>query len=157
AVDCCRGQIGQFLKTFGDPTDKGNARADLGLGRYLLPAGCHNLEEAVARILDNLPPEEEHALRENVRGLISKTLQEHVHVCTAPPTLLRELREAIGREVEVVAEASLCRAHAAKMYMEQHAEHPAAAADLAGAFDEARPELAGLGRGLGREVCILAV
>jgi hypothetical protein len=43
------------------------------------------------------------------------------------------------------------------MYMEQHAEDPAAAADLAAAFDEARAELAGLGHGLGREVCILAV
>src|SRR5262249_36018484 len=157
AVDCCCGQIAQFLRTFNDPTDSGSARADLGLGRYLLPAGSNTLEEAVARILENLPSDEEQALQENVKNLIRKTLQEHVHVCTAPPSLLRELREAIGRQVEVVAEASLSRAHAAKMYMEQHEEDPAAAADLAGAFDEARPELAGLGRGLGREVCILAV
>jgi hypothetical protein len=157
AVDCCRGQVGQFVRTFNDPADSGSARADLGLGRYLLPAGSYTLEEAVARILENLPSDEEQALQENIRNLIRKTLQEHVHACTAAPSLLRELREAVGRQVEAVAEASLSRAHAAKMYMEQHEEDPAAAADLAGAFDEARPELAGLGRGLGRELCILAV
>ena len=150
-------QIGQFLKTFSDPTDPASARADLGIGRYLLPVGCRNLEQAVGRILDNLAPDEERTLQQNVGNLVSKTLQAHVHVCTAPPSLLRELREAIGREVEAVAEASLSRAHAAKIYMEQHAEDPAAAADLEGAFDEARPELAGLGRSLRREVCILAV
>jgi hypothetical protein len=157
AVHCCRGKIAQFLKTFSALTDSESAESHLGLGRYLLPVGCRTLQESVARILANLPPEEEQALQENVRNLIRKTLQEHVHVCTAPASLLRELREAIGRHVEAVAEASLYRAHAAQVYMEQHAEDPAAAADLAAAFDEARAELAGLGRGLGREVCILAV
>src|SRR5205814_856606 len=55
SVDCCRKRIEQFVKTFG-ATAGSEPRADLGLGRYLLPFGCRTLEEAVRRILDSLPP-----------------------------------------------------------------------------------------------------
>jgi len=67
------------------------------------------------------------------------------------------MRERIDRAVEELAENSLCRAHAAEMYLERQAEHPDADADLAGAFDEAQPEI-GCGRNaLGPEFSILAV
>jgi hypothetical protein len=130
---------------------------DLGLGRYLLPYGCQSLEEAVGRILASLPPEEESALHTNVWKLVQTTLQEHVHVCTAPVSLFRELHERIDRAVEKVAEDSLGRAHAAEMYLERQAEHPDADADLAGAFDEAQPELGPGQRAERRELTILAV
>ncbi len=156
-VPCCHKRIAQFLKTFRDPATAGKAQVDLGLGRYLLPFGCRTLEEAVKRILDSLPADEEHALHENVWGLVRQMLQDHVHVCTGPATLFRDLRESIDREVEKVAEDSLGRAHAAEMYMEQHAADPDAAADLAGAFDEAQPELAASRRTPREELCILAV
>jgi serine/threonine protein kinase len=155
AVDCCHERIAQFLKTFAEPV--ANPRVDLGLGRYLLPFGCQTLEEAVARILDSLSPEEESVLHDNVRQLIHATLKEHVHVCTAPVSILRDLREQIDREVGKVAEDSLGRAHAAAVYFERQAEHPDADADLAGAFDEAQPELKVGERALRREFSILAV
>jgi serine/threonine protein kinase len=157
AVACCRGRIGQFLKSFGDASAPDGALVDLGLGRYLLPAGCRTLAEAVARILDSLTPEEERALHQKVQALIRKTLQAHVHVCTAPSALFTDLKEAIDREVETLAEISLGRAHAAKLYVEQHAEDPAVDADLAGAFDQAQPELVGSCHAAPPEVRILAV
>ena len=55
-VACCRRRIGQFLKSFDDSTAAEAAMVDLGLGRYLLPAGCRTLAEAVARLLDSMTP-----------------------------------------------------------------------------------------------------
>jgi serine/threonine protein kinase len=154
-VDCCHKRIGQFLETFGELAAPAPC-VDLGLGRYLLPLGCRTLEDAAAGILDSLPPAEEEALRAKVWNLIRTALQEHVHVCTAPASLFRNLYEGIDKAVAGVAEISLGRAHAAELYLEQQAEHPDADADLAGAFDEAQPELGGQ-RGARREFSILAV
>jgi serine/threonine protein kinase len=155
-LDCCHKRIEQFVKTFGAGAAN-DARVDLGLGRYLLPFGCRTLAEAVKRILDTLPPAEESALHGRVWNLIRATLRDNVHVCTAPVALFRDLRERIDHEVEKVAEDSLGRAHAAEVYLQQHAEEPDADADLAGAFDEAQPELASLSSGDGQGFCILAV
>jgi serine/threonine protein kinase len=156
-VACCRGRIGQFLKSFADSSTGEGVEVDLGLGRYLLPAGCRTLAEAVARLLDRLTPAEELALHQKVQALIRQTLQAHVHVCTAPVALFKDLKEAIDREVETLAEISLGRAHAAELYLEQHAEDPAVYADLTAAFDEAQPELAGSRQAGRQELCILAV
>jgi hypothetical protein len=156
SLDCCHKRIDQFLKTFGAAAAH-DPRADLGLGRYLLPFGCRTLEEAVKRILDRLPPAEESALQSAVWELIRATFRDNVHVCTAPLSLFRELRGRIDREVEKVAEDSLGRAHAAEVYLEQHADDSDADDDLAGAFDEAQPELAcSLSAGR-QDFCILAV
>ena len=155
-VDCCHKRVGQFLATFDALAAPGPC-VDLGLGRYLLPFGCCTLEDAVARVLDSLPPAEEEALQVNVWNLIRTTLQDHVHVCTAPPSLFRNLYEGINNAVAGVAEASLGRAHAAELYLERQTENSDADADLAGAFDEAQPELGGAQRGARREFSILAV
>jgi hypothetical protein len=155
-VDCCHKRIGQFLKTFDDSAAL-DARANLGLGRYLLPFGCRSLDEAVRRILESLPPAEEDALRQNVGNLIRTTLRANIHLCTAPVAALRELREQIDHAVAGVAEQSLGRAHAASVYLQQHADHSDANDDLAGAFDEAQPDLAGSPGAARQELCILAV
>jgi serine/threonine protein kinase len=155
SLHCCHNRIDEFLKTFGAAAEPDHGdEADLGLGRYLLPFGCRTLKEAVKRILDSLPSEEESALHTDVRELIRKAFRENVHVCTAPVALFRGLRESIDREVEKVADDSLGRAHAAEAYLEQHADDADADSDLAAAFDEAQPELGGAGRA---GFCILAV
>jgi serine/threonine protein kinase len=156
SLDCCHKRIHQFLKTFGAAA-RNDPRADLGLGRYLLPFGCRTLEEAVQRILDNLPPAEESTLQGRVWELIRATFLDNMHVCTASVSLFRELRERIDREVEKVAEDSLGRAHAAEVYLEQHADDADADADLASAFIEAQPELAGSTSAGRQGFCILAV
>jgi serine/threonine protein kinase len=155
-LDCCHPRIDEFVDTFGAAATN-EPGADLGLGRYLLPFGCRTLEEAVKRILDNLPPAEESALHARVGELIRATFRDNVHVCTAPASLFRGLREQIDREVEKVAEDTLGRAHAAEVYLEQHADDAEADADLAGAFEEAQPELASLPSAGRQGFCILAV
>jgi hypothetical protein len=155
-LDCCHKRIDEFLKTFSAATASGPS-ADLGLGRFLLPFGCRTLEEAVRRILDRLPPAEESALHTGVWDLIRATFRDNVHVCTAPVALFRGLRERIDREVEKVAVDSLGRAHAAEVYLEQHTDDAEADDDLAGAFDEAQPELACLSSAGRQGFCILAV
>jgi hypothetical protein len=156
SLECCHPRIDQFLKTFG-AAGANDPRADLGLGCYLLPFGCRTLEEAVQRILDRLPVAEESALHASVWELIRATFRDNVHVCTAPVCLFRGLRERLDREVEKVAEDSLGRAHAAEVYLEQHADDPDADEDLAGAFEEAQPKWACSLRADRQEFCILAV
>jgi serine/threonine protein kinase len=155
ALRCCHKRIGQLLGSFVPAAS--DAPVDLGLGRYLLPFGCQTLEEAVARILDSLPPEDEQALHGNVSKLLRSTLRQSLHVCTAPASLFRELREEIDREVEKLAEDSLGRAHAAAVYLERQADQGDADTDLAGAFDEAQPELGHGQRAARRAFSILAV
>jgi hypothetical protein len=153
-VDCCHKRIGQFLKTFDDSNDA--PVVDLGLGQYLLPFGCRTLDQAVARIIECVPAAEETALHDDIWNLIHSTLKQNVHVCTAPTSLFRGLREQIDRKAQKVAEDSLGRAHAAKVYLERQAEQTDADADLATAFDQAKPELAH-GRDASQEFNILAV
>jgi serine/threonine protein kinase len=155
-VECCRPRTLQFLKALADVAAPAGD-LDLGLGRYLLPDGCQTLDEAVARLLAGLTPADEEELHEKARLLVGEALLAHVHVCTAPPGLFKDLKEAINREVEQVAQASLGRAHAAEVYLEQHAEDPAVHADLAAAFDQAQPEIAGSRLAGWQELAILAV
>ncbi len=155
ALRCCHPRIGKLLETFAPPSAAPDV--DLGLGRYLLPFGCKTLEQAVARILDSMPAEEEQALHQRVADLLRSTFRQHLHVCTAPASLLRDLRDRIDREVEKVAEESLGRAHAAEVYLERQADDRSAAADLQGAFDEAQPQLGNGQRAAAREFNILAV
>jgi serine/threonine protein kinase len=155
SLRCCHKRIGKLLDTFA-PAGK-TSDGDLGLGHYLLPFGCKKLEEAVRRILDRLPPEEEWSLHERVENLIRSTFSQYMHVCTAPTNLFRELRERIDCEVEKLAEESLGRAHAAEVYLERQADNGDADADLQGAFDEAQPEFGNGRRAAAREFTILAV
>jgi serine/threonine protein kinase len=140
-VDCCRGRITQFLQVFEDSA-AAQAHVDLGLGQYLLPAGCRTLPEAVEQILSCLSPEELDDINRRVQALIGRAFQEQVHVCTAPADFFKELEEQVLREVTSLSEAPLGRAHAAEVYVAQRGQDDQAVGELAGAFDEAVPELA---------------
>jgi hypothetical protein len=155
-VGCCRGRITQFLEGFGDPAG-GDAGVDLGLGQYLLPAGCRTLAEAVERTVATLTAEELTEINGRVQGLLAGALEAQVHVCTAPPDFFKELGEQVEREVAAFAAAPLGRAHAAEVYLEQRGQEATAVAELAAAFDEAVPELAGPDLAPEDELTILAV
>jgi hypothetical protein len=141
-VDCCRGRIAQFLEGFQDSAGA-SAQVDLGLGQYLLPAGCRTLPEAVEQILSCLTAEEQHEINRRVEGVIGRALEAQIHVCTAPAEFFRDLEEHVLNEVTAFAESPLGRAHAAELYLAQRGEDNRAVDELAGAFDEAAPDLAG--------------
>jgi hypothetical protein len=156
-VTCCRPRIEQFLQTFKDPARSEQPPTDLGLGRYLLPAGCRTLDEAAHQILARLTPEEIAELKQNVTELLRGQFQAQIHVCTATASFFKELEEAVYHEVAAFAEAQLTKAHAAELYLRQHEEDEAMLADLAGAFDDAFPELTGSSPSPAHEINILAV
>ncbi len=156
-VACCRRRIAQFLNGFEATAASRQTPVDLGLGQYLLPAGCRSLNEAVAKILASLTPQELAETNERVIALIGRKFEDQVHVCTAPAGFFKELEEDVLREVTAFAEAPLGRAHAAEMYMEQRGRDDTVLADLAGAFAEACPELAGARLDPDSELCIVAV
>jgi hypothetical protein len=155
-VDCCRKRLASFLKSL-EGAPEGNTNVDLGLGQYLLPAGCRSLASACDQILAVLGDEEFEQINTQVRGLISRALQDQLHVCTAPESFFKELEEAVHRQVTAFAEAPLGRAHAAEMYVAQRGEDDTAVQELAGAFHEATPELAGARVAPEDELNILAV
>jgi serine/threonine protein kinase len=156
-VRCCRPRIEQFLHSFRDPATNGQPEVDLGLGKYLLPPGCRTLSEAATQFLAHLSPEELGHLEQRVQALIGQALHAHVHVCTAPADFFKNLKETVYEEVAAFAETQLRRAHAAEVYLEQHADDGAALADLAGAYDAAVPELTGTRLASPQEIRILAV
>ncbi|MCI0377342.1 MAG: protein kinase [Gemmataceae bacterium] len=141
-VGCCRHRTEVFLKSFDIDAKGKQPHVDLGLGQYLLPAGCRTLPEAVEQILACLTPEEMVAINQRVQEQIGRKFQAHVHVCTAPADLFRGLEEEILQEVAAFAEAPLGRAHAATLYVEQRGHDSAVYDELAAAFDEAAPKLA---------------
>jgi hypothetical protein len=155
-VGCCRSRIAQFLKEFEDAAAE-KEKVDLGLGQYLLPAGSRTLTEAVDQILGCLTAPELEGINGRVHALIARAFEGQVHVCTAPADFFKKLEEEVLREVAAIAEAPLGRAHAAEMYLAQRGQDAAALAELAGAFDEATPELAGSRFGPEDELGILAV
>jgi serine/threonine protein kinase len=155
-VGCCRSRIVAFLKHFEDSA-AGKANVDLGLGQYLLPAGCRTLAEAVEQILASLTGEELEEINLRVQSLIGRAFKGQVHVCTAPADFFKELEEEVLREVAAFAEAPLGRAHAAQMYLAQRGQDAATVDELAGAFHEAAPELAGSRLAPEDELNILAV
>jgi hypothetical protein len=95
----------------------------------------------VAQILSCLAGEELDEINRRVQGLIGRAFEAHVHVCTAPADFFKELEEEVLSEVTAFAEAPLGRAHAAEIYVAQHAQDDKAVDELAGAFDDAAPEL----------------
>jgi hypothetical protein len=155
-VDCCRSRIGRFLREFEDAAAE-KEKVDLGLGQYLLPAGCRTLTEAVEQILGCLTAEELDEIDARVQALIGRAFEAQVHVCTAPANFFKNLEEEVLREVAAIAEAPLGRAHAAEMYLAQRGQDAAAVAELGGAFHEAAPELAGAHLDPENELNILAV
>ena len=157
SVTCCHGRIFEFLRHFAGPGARGKVQADLGLGRYLLPGSCRTLDEAAEHILATLTPDELLGLNQNVQALIGKKLREQVHVCTAPPAFFKELHEEVYHRVATFAEAQLTKAHAAEVYLAQRPDDARMLNELAGAFDEATPELAGSPGSTSGEFCVLAV
>jgi hypothetical protein len=155
-VDCCHGRIADFLKGIEDSATE-QANVDLGLGQYLLPAGCKTLAEAVKHVLACLSAGEREEINRRVQGLISRAFEAKVHVCTAPADFFKELEEEVLREVAAFAEAPLGRAHAAEMYLAQRGQRDTAVDELAGAFQEAVPELASASTAAENQLNILAV
>jgi hypothetical protein len=155
-VACCRRRVAEFLKAFEESAGRAG-NVDLGLGQYLLPAGCRTLAEAVGQVVAGLTDDERTTIHERVRRVLERAFEGQVHVCTAPPTFFKDIEEQLLREVTPFVEAPVGRAHAAERYVEQRGQDDAALDELAAAFAEAAPELGGTGRAPEDELAILAV
>ena len=154
-VGCCWPRIAQFLRSFEEAAAASMSHVDLGLGQYLLPPGCRSLDEGAAQVMARLTPEETAALHEQIQILLGRHFQQHLHVCTVPAQLFKELQEAVYREVATFADSQMTKAHAAEIYVQQHSADAAVLAELSGAFEQAVPPL--LGGSAQKELAILAV
>jgi serine/threonine protein kinase len=155
-VNCCRRRIAEFVKGIEERAASA-ANVDLGLGQYLLPAGCRTLPEAVEQVMAGFTEAEVTEINERVRRLLGRALEEQIHVCTAPANFFKELEEQVLHEVTAFAAAPVGRAHAAERFVEQRGRDDTALHELAAAFTEAAPELAGSGCSPDDELNILAV
>src|SRR5262249_52936634 len=124
----------------------GGAEEKQRLTKYLFPAKCKNLEEAVAHLLNALTPPALDGLRQKMQALIRKHFTALVHVCLASANMLKGLERVMQKEAEGLLAEKLTGSDVVGMYLTQPAgaapANPGEAVSLA--FREAEPQFSSL-------------
>jgi hypothetical protein len=143
-------------------TAGGGAEEKQGLTRYLFPAKCKNLEEAVAHLQSGVSPPDLDSLDQKMQALIRKHFTALVHVCLASANMLKGLERVMQKEAEGLLAEKLTGFDVVRMYLTQPVgaapANPAEA--VCGAIREAQPQFSSLLLGSHptrpAEVCVLA-
>jgi hypothetical protein len=151
----CRQRLAEFQQKLagGRATER---KAELGFGEHFLPVAADTVDGAVDRLLHGIKPEDLRALDEEVQGAVRRQFQSLAQLCLSPATGFQELRAAIEQQAESHVHGLIGQASAAAVYLKERHADAEVRADLARAFDEAVPTLAG-SRVSGAELRFLAV
>jgi hypothetical protein len=141
-----------------------SSRPPASLTQYLFPPKCHNLEEAVAHLLNAVTPADLDGLDQRAQALIRKQFTALVHVCLASANMLKGLQRVMQQEAESALAEKLAGANVVEMYLTQPLAGGAAPANppeaISLAFQDARPAFSDLlltgHPGRSAEVCVLA-
>jgi hypothetical protein len=155
-INFCRARLGELLRSFEDPYREGRT-SETACGHSVFPAGCRTLRDAVQQLLDTISPDELRDLDAKVQAVIQQEFQGLAHLCLTSSNLLDSLETAMQNEAEAFVEARLAGVNIADMYLTQHEDDEQTQDDLAAAFREAAPKLAGGPKAGADEVCILGV
>jgi hypothetical protein len=158
-VDFCRARLGELLEVLSGKRAAGAAvppppttgRSPVA-GRYLLPAGCRNLEDAVRQIETGVTAEQLQELDRKVQALLRRQFKALVYVCMTSSNVLRNLAPAMLLETQDFLGSRLAAADVVEMYLRQHKAHEAdlpsvldtLRQDLGGIFNKAAPALGGM-------------
>src|SRR5207245_345771 len=112
-------------------------------GQSIFPAGCRTLDEAVQYVLKDVTPDELQSLDCRMQELVQHQFQTLAQVCLGSANLLDNLESAMQTEVERFLNDRLGNLNIAEMYLTHQGENDQAQADLAQAFTQAAPGLAG--------------
>jgi serine/threonine protein kinase len=136
----CRQRLGEFLQAWEEPAQED---FDLGPGRHFLPGNVTNVADAVAFLLKSVKPDDIHEIDAKVQAVVRRQFKTLLQACMAPTNALQEVQATIQEQVEAHAEALLGKATVATLYLKQRPADKDICADIAQAFQEANPTLAG--------------
>jgi serine/threonine protein kinase len=157
-VNFCRVRLGELMNAFAASEPARSAGVTGGRVRPLFPARCRTLEQAVDHFGQTVTPEEFQQLDQQVQTMIVQQFCALLHVCMTPANLLRNVQMAMEEEVAGAVERRIGRNDVADLFFEHFPHDEEAANEIASAFDESAPDLAGMKSGQHHsEVCVLAV
>jgi serine/threonine protein kinase len=161
-VGFCRARLGELRKAFEESREPGKGavptpQVRLIPGRTLFATGCIDLADAVTELLRQIKPEQFQDLHNRVQAMIRKQFIALLQVCLGSANQVKNLEGAMQQEVEAFLASCSKEHNVAELLLEQHPGEDGARNEIAMAFDEAIPELAGVHVEKSSEVCILSV
>lgn len=157
-VNFCRNRLGELLRVLEEVADTTQAKSSST--KYLYPAGCSNLNEAVEHFEKQLNEEALNELDARMEAMLKKQFTALVNVCLGGGNAVKNVEAAMRRTAEEFVAGRIGEMNVAEMFLEQHPDDQAAAA-LTDMFDEAAPELPAAAvpapqGGQSLELCVLA-
>jgi len=142
-VAFARQRLSDFVKYLDDRAEAAGAEVHLGPGRHFLPGDCQTVAEAVEAVDRALGSEEMLQLDQKVQAIIRRQYKSLMAVCLSAAETMKELKEVIQEQAISYVDAQLGKDSIATLYLEQHADDNEVSEDLAAAFEESNPPLAG--------------
>jgi eukaryotic-like serine/threonine-protein kinase len=156
-INFCRARLSELIARLDDPGQAIMAGDNGALGQDIYPAGCRTMDEAVQHLLKAVSPEDLQSLDGRMQDLIEQQFKTLAQVCLGSANMLENLHVLMQQTAERFANDRLGGLDIADMYLTHHADEGQVEADLALAFQEAAPALAGQRPSTEGEICFLAL
>lgn len=154
-INFCRARLGEMQRSFDTPPPGGVTESSFR--RDFFPAGCRNLDEAVAQFLARLTPADVQELDAQVQEQITQQFTALRYVCLTSSNLLRNLEHAMQGVAETFVSTLVGSTNVAEMFLAHYEEPTAAVRAIQEAYQAAAPETPNQSPSAPEEVCVLAV
>jgi serine/threonine protein kinase len=139
-VGFCRGRLEDYLREHFKDVVAAARRSESCAGQYLLPGGCKTVAEAVDHVHAQVTPLDLVELDQRVQEAIRRRFTSLADACLDPDDRLADLRATVQQQAEEFVSARLGDSDVAAVYLAQQGSDDRARSDIAGMFDEARPD-----------------
>jgi hypothetical protein len=130
----------ELVRAFEAPAGSGSIASAPGLN--LLPAGCHNPDEAIEELLESIHDQDIRDLDQQIQEMIVQQFTSLVEACTTSANVFRSLEDHMRRLAEAFVAGRLTAANVVDMFLAHYPDEDAAAGEIANAYHEAVPEMA---------------
>jgi eukaryotic-like serine/threonine-protein kinase len=138
-INFCRNRLGELLHGLEEGAD--STQGEASATKYLYPAGCKDLGEAVKFFEDQLQEDVLNELDTRVGAMVKKQFTALVNVCLGGSNAVKSVEAAMRRTAEEYVAGLLGEMSVAEMFRKQHPDDDEAMDALADMFDEAAPQL----------------
>jgi hypothetical protein len=148
-IGMCRQRLMEFRQSLLSLQPFKESAAGVGPGISILPIGCTKLEDAVDQFVKRIPEQDVVDLDQKVQEAIQTKQKSLARICLSPqaPQLLGELEALMQTQAEKFVAARMRETDAADFFLKQYQKDEDIAKDIAGAFHQAEPGLAGAAEG----------
>jgi serine/threonine protein kinase len=147
-INFCRVRLAELQRMLEKPAEATpslpSSKISSGTGtpiKHFYPAGCKDLNEAVAHFEAQLSEEAVNELDVQMEAMLKKQFTALVNVCLISGNLLKNVEEAMRQTAEQFVAARLGEMNVAEMFLTQHPDTEQTKEEIAGFFDEAVPQL----------------